>query len=563
MENKSFLENKAVAAIVLGGIYILVGRLGTLLALPPGYATAVFPASGIALAGVLCLGYRVWPGILFGSFFMNLWISIEGAQSFSLIRFLPAGIGIGLGAAGEAVAGAYLYRRLAESENPLSRTKSIVVLILFSAGLSSAISASMGATSLCLWKFAGWSDYFENWITWWLGDAIGILIVATTLLAVVHGHPESLSRFKSAEAVALLVLVCLVSQFMLGEWWGEIPEPVIFLIFPLLVLVAFRLGQIGAVAGILLVSGLALWRTVHGAGPFVGHENPNVSLLLLQTFLGVASAMTFILSASITENRDAQDARKRLETELKDHNAELERRVRERTEELERSNKDLAQFAYVASHDLQEPLRKIVSFADLMKGSVKEMDAKGWDCLGRIEAATRRMQDFIHDLLEYSRATVKTKPFAPADLGLIVKEVLVDLENQIRKTQGQVRVGHLPTLMVDKIQIQKVFQNLISNALKYHRAGTPPAVNVSGVYDKDAGYWEISVEDNGIGFDEKYADRIFKPFERLHGRSAYEGTGIGLAICEKIIARHHGKIAAKSVPGQGSTFTVALPDGRP
>ncbi|MBI4389067.1 MAG: MASE1 domain-containing protein, partial [Nitrospinae bacterium] len=512
--------------------------------------------------GVLCLGYRVWPGIFLGSFFMNLWISIEGAQSFSLIRFLPAGIGIGLGAAGEAIAGAYLYRRFADSENPLNRIKNVVALILFSAGLSSAISASMGTTSLCLWKFTDWNDYLENWITWWLGDAIGILLIAPSLLTAIHRHPASLAKFKTVEAVVLLVLVCLVSQFILGGWRGGIPEQVVFLIFPLLVLVAFRLRQIGAVAGILLISGFSLWRTIHGAGPFVSHENPNASLLLLQTFLGVASAMTFILTASITENQDAQDARDRLETELKNSNLELEKRVRERTEELERSNKDLEQFAYVASHDLQEPLRKIVAFGDLLKGSVKEMDPKGWDCLSRIESAARRMQIFIDDLLEYSRTATKSRPFAPADFGLIVKEVLVDLENQIKRTGGQVHVGDLPTLTVDKMQMQKVFQNLISNALKYHQEGIPPAVKVSGSHNEDTGHWEILVEDNGIGFDEKYAERIFKPFERLHGRSSYEGTGIGLAICEKIVARHHGKISAKSVPGQGSTFTVALPDGR-
>jgi PAS domain S-box-containing protein len=238
---------------------------------------------------------------------------------------------------------------------------------------------------------------------------------------------------------------------------------------------------------------------------------------------------------------------------------------------LEWSNRELQDFAFVASHDLQEPLRKIQAFGDQLKSKHTEtLGEEGRDYLERMQNAASRMQTLIQALLNYSRVTTKAEPFIPVDLKNVVQEVLIDLEMSIRGTGGDVEVGDLTSLEADPNQMRQLFQNLIGNALKFHRE--KPAVKVYGLpldqaelkeRSSGGGRYQIFVEDNGIGFDEKYLDRIFVPFQRLHGRGIYEGTGMGLAICRKIVERHGGTITAKSTPGKGSTFIVTLPMKQP
>jgi two-component system sensor kinase FixL len=226
--------------------------------------------------------------------------------------------------------------------------------------------------------------------------------------------------------------------------------------------------------------------------------------------------------------------------------------------ELQRSNSELQDFASVASHDLQEPLRKIQSFADELKRSVvNKIDADEQDMLDRIVSAGGRMRTLINDLLAFSRVTTMARPFVPVDLALIAKEVMSDLEVRLVDTKGRIEVHDLPTIDADPLQMRQLLQNLIGNGLKFHAPGVTPLITVT--CENGGPNYRLSVTDNGIGFDEKYVDRIFTVFQRLHGRREYEGTGIGLAICRKIAERHGGQIEAHSVPGAGSTFTVTLP----
>jgi light-regulated signal transduction histidine kinase (bacteriophytochrome) len=217
----------------------------------------------------------------------------------------------------------------------------------------------------------------------------------------------------------------------------------------------------------------------------------------------------------------------------------------------------------VASHDLQEPLRKISAFGDRLKGHCGEsLDEKGNDYLERMHKAASRMQTLIHDLLAYSRVTTRAQPFAPVSLRTVTQEVLSDLELRIEKSGARVEVGALPTIHADPLQMRQLLQNLLSNALKFQRPGTPPVIHVDGHVEgspANGSLCRLVVRDNGIGFDEKYLDRLFKPFQRLHGQSAYEGTGIGLAICKKIAERHGGSISVASAPGEGARFEVTLP----
>ncbi len=225
---------------------------------------------------------------------------------------------------------------------------------------------------------------------------------------------------------------------------------------------------------------------------------------------------------------------------------------------LEQSNRELEDFAHIASHDLQEPLRKIQAFGELLDSKhAATLPPQARDYIERMRSAAKRMQVLINDLLAFSRVATKAQPFIPVNLETVAREVAHDLELRTHEAGGHIDIGELPTIDADPLQMRQLLQNLAGNALKFQRADVPPVVTIGAAVDD--GTCRISVADNGIGFDEKYAERIFTMFERLHGRGKYEGTGIGLAICRRIAERHGGTIVAHSTPGEGSTFIVTLP----
>ena len=242
--------------------------------------------------------------------------------------------------------------------------------------------------------------------------------------------------------------------------------------------------------------------------------------------------------------------------------------------ELARSNAELEQFAYVASHDLQEPLRKIQAFGDRLKAKLDALGIQdGREFLERMHSASARMQRLINDLLTFSRVISKNQPFAPVDLKQVTKEVLSDLEVRIEQTKAHIDLGDLPTVEADPMQMRQLLQNLIGNALKFQPPNGKPQIEISAQlvrkpFNGEAAggteqeLCELTIKDNGIGFDEKYSEKIFAMFQRLHGRNEYEGTGVGLAVCRRIADRHGGTIAAKSKAGEGATFTVTLPLAR-
>ncbi len=236
---------------------------------------------------------------------------------------------------------------------------------------------------------------------------------------------------------------------------------------------------------------------------------------------------------------------------------------------LERSNQELEQFAYVASHDLQEPLNKIQLFGDrLVAKNRTKLDDTSQDYLKRMLKATDRMQTLIDNLLTLSQVATKGRPFVSTNLSKILEEVISDLETRLDSTNGKIEAGPLPTIEADPIQMHQLLQNIIGNGLKFHRQNVPPIIELSAklpikrpghkrIYG--GGYCQIIIKDNGIGFEKKYAGRIFQPFQRLHGHHTYEGTGMGLAICQRIVDRHAGQINVRSIPNEGSTFTITLP----
>jgi signal transduction histidine kinase len=548
-------------------VYFLTAKLGLMLDAVSGFATLVWPPTGIALAALLIYGYRLWPGITAAAFFVNF---ATGAP-------LLSAAGIAVGNTLEAVLGAALLQ-VAGFNPSLDRLRDVYGLAFWSALLSTAVSATLGVASLWAGQIIDVSKFVPTWKAWWVGDMLGALIMAPLLLTW-HTKPRvDFSLRRAAEMTAL------VSAFLAAISAGLENSTLIYLIFLPMLWSALRFGQRGAVTAVFGVSIAAIWTIARGWGPFSAREL-NESLFYSQLFMGIAALTSMTVAAIMTERLKA-------ETGLHDLNLKLEERVKERTAQLESANRELRSeisrrelteglvvkkqvelarskveleqlelFAHVTSHDLQEPLHKIITLGDiLLRQSAPGMDTQGRDMIQRMQSSAARMGQMIRQLRELSRISSEGRPFDWVNLQRALEEVLVDLEIRIKETGARVHVGPLPTVRGDKVQLQRVFQNLISNAIKFRRGGMAPEIQVTA-RDLEKDLAEISVQDNGIGFDQKYAEQIFKPFQRLHDANSYEGTGIGLTICQKIALRHGGKITARSVSGKGSVFALTLPRG--
>ena len=266
-----------------------------------------------------------------------------------------------------------------------------------------------------------------------------------------------------------------------------------------------------------------------------------------------------------TQLRQSHSELEKTNSDLLQLTLEMEDRVAERTaelaqanRELKRSNEELQHFAYVASHDLQEPLRKIASYTQLLeKRYGGQFDEKADKFIGYVTDGVQRMQTLINDLLAYSRVGTRGRPFEPTDCEEVFETAVSNLETAITETEARVTHDPLPTVMADGRQLVQAFQNLIANGIKFRRE-EPPQIHVTAKQEENE--WVFSIRDNGIGIDEQYAERIFVIFQRLHTRTEYAGTGIGLAICKKIVERHGGRIWLESNVGEGTAFYFTIPE---
>lgn len=267
---------------------------------------------------------------------------------------------------------------------------------------------------------------------------------------------------------------------------------------------------------------------------------------------------------------------KNLENEIKErkaseeHAKQLNRQLLENISLLEAANKDLDRFAFMASHDLQEPLRKIRTFSDRLYLKYKEvLDQEGKSNIARIQKASERMQLLINDILTFSKLSVEDGLFVESDLNKLITDVLTDMEEEVTQKNAKISVEKLPSMFVNPGLIRPLFHNLISNALKYSKKNMDPVITIhseispslyeNGNKEPSSKYCRIFIQDNGIGFDQKYSEQIFGMFKRLHLTTEFEGTGIGLALCKKIVEKHSGYISARSKINEGSTFIISLP----
>jgi len=517
-----------VVLLGLAVVYFLAGKLGLSLAFVNRSVSSVWPPSGISVAAILLLGYRVWPGIFLGAFLVNI------TTAGSVITCL----GISTGNTLEAVTGAWLVSRFANGCYAFRKPRDVVKFAVLAGGLSTTVSAAIGVVSLAATGYAHWADYERTWITWWLGDAMGVILVTPPLILWASDWNLQRKPRKAIEALLLLLSLVLVSAVVFGWWSKGRNYPLEFLCIPVLLWAAFRFGPRETALVSLILSCVAIGGTLAGFGPFI-QRSPTTSLLLLQLYTGIIALMAIAVAAVVADRRQA---------EL--HLLETER-------QLSRYNADLEHFAYAASHDLQEPLRNITLFTQLMAAQHgKQLGSEALAFMSYIVGGVERMNATIEGLLRYTRlGGADVIRFEPVSMNDVLKRAQENLGTAIADNGAEVSCDRLPIVTGDQEQLVRLLQNLIGNAIKYRSQAAPLISVVAHRNDQD---WIFSVSDNVIGIDPKYREQIFELFERLHG-SHTSGVGIGLAISKRIVELHRGRIWVESQPGAGSTFKFTIP----
>lgn len=536
--------------VLVAVAYYLAARVGLQLQLPRTNSSPVWPPSGIGFAVVLLWGNRVWPGIAVGAFLANLHTLPETSAG------IATSVGICVGNTLELVIGAFLLRRLVAANNPFERASDVFRFAAVAAACS-AIASTNGTAQLWFWKIlpAGVS-HFDVWLTWWLGDTAGILILAPVIYSWVRTEWRTWSRARRFEAAFALNVLVAVSLVLLGGWFS-LAAPLAFLILPGLLGIAFRYGQRESSTAAALVAGLAICNTIQGIGPFV-RPDLNDSLLLLQVFVCTIAMTAVTLAAAVLE-------RNRSEDELRTLNLTLEQRVTERTAELRlantelaRSNQELDDFAYITSHDLKEPLRGIANYSNfVIEDSGDKLDDDGRAKLLTIRRLCEHMETLLSSLLHFSRVGRTELAVRDTDLNVVLAEILESLQVRLKELAVEVRIPQpLPTLCCDRVRVGEVFRNLITNAMKYN---DKPQKWLEIGYRREQGCVSLFVKDNGIGIPVQHRESIFRIFKRLHGRDKFGGgTGAGLTIAKKIVERHGGRIWVESTVGEGTTFHFTL-----
>jgi signal transduction histidine kinase/uncharacterized MnhB-related membrane protein len=569
--------------LLLAGValaYLAAARFGLSLAFGTKQVTAVWPPTGLALAVLLAGGRGLWPGVALGAFAANALAD----EPLTAAAWIAAGNTL------EAVVGAALLRRVEGFELSLGRAVDVLALALLGAGLSCAVSATLGVLALVAHGLVPAAAALPVWRVWWVGDALGDLVFAPFLLTALAGGRPGWRGRRLLELGVLLAGLAAASWLvfaseLLGAAQGFQAE---YAAFPFLIWAALRFGQREVAGASMLVSGVALWGALHQRGPFsAGTQDQR--LLLLDVFIAVTSLTALLMGAVSSERRRSAEG-------LRAANEQLERRVEERTRalaqtndqlvaanqvlaqrtrELATKNEEVEAFVYIVSHDLRAPLVNLMGFAkelDLacaqlgreLEGvpagirarvrPILEEDLPG--ALRFIRASATRFQKLIEALLALSRTGREPYRSEPIDMDRLVGGVVEASQIAIRAAGATVTVGPLPAATGDATALSQVFANLLGNALKYLQPGRPGLVEIGGRAEgAQVHYW---VRDNGAGIPESARPRLFQVFQRFHPKLA-EGEGMGLAIVKRVVERHGGAVTAQSAPGGGTTFHFSLP----
>jgi signal transduction histidine kinase len=500
------------------GVYFVVAKVALAVAIPPGYATAVWPSSGIALAALLLGGSRLWPGVWIGA----------AAANFTIHFSPPVACAIATGNTLEALLAVWLMQRYVGRQGRLDRGEDVVRFVGFTIA-ACAVAATVASVTLGAAGYMAWPDFGYHWWTWWQGDVAGVIIFTPLVLSWTRPQHAGWNADRGAELVIFAILLLLAASASFAWPYGS-SLPFFFLLLPFMIWAAFRFTQTEVTTATALVCGIAVWQTVAGRGPFAT-ENTNLSLLLLQAFMSTIAVMGLVLSAVLDERR--RDA-----------------------ERLRQAHDELEQFVYVAAHDLQEPLRSVLNFADMLGRRRDRLDADSREYLGFIESGVNRMRRILQDLLAFSQVDRRAGEPAAVDCEQALDATLQGLKAALDESGAVVSRDRLPIVTGVGTLLELVFQNLIGNAIKF-RSERPLRIHVSA--RRDGAAWVFSVRDNGIGIAPRHFATVFEMFQRLHGDERYPGTGMGLTLSRKIVERHGGRVWLESEEGAGTTFYFTIP----
>jgi len=515
-------------------VYFVAGKLGLQLALLNASASAVWPPSGIALAALLFLGYRVWPAIFLGAFLVNL--TTAGSA--------PTSLGIAAGNTLEALAGAWLVYHFAGGTRVFDRAQGVFKFAL-ATGLSTLISPTLGLTSLALDRYADWTRYGEVWMTWWLGDLAGDLVVAPLVLLWCLQPRWRFDRESTGEIGALFLLLVLLAETVFGGWFPIFARnyPIAFICGPIIIWIAFRFAQRETATGIFVLSAIALWGTLHGHGPFV-MESGNQSLLILQGWAGVLTLTSMTLAAAMAERRRAEAV------------------IEEQKSVVEAANRTKDNFLAMLSHELRTPLTPVIAALDALKSEPLE-SSETREALAMIRRNIDLESQLIDDLLDLTRITSDKLQLQlePLDAHQAITNVLemcgVELNGkQLHLTLDLRAEDH--HVAADAPKFQQIIWNLLKNAIKF--TDEKGAITISSS-NQGPERLTIRVTDTGIGIEPEMMGRIFNRFEQgdRSFQRRFGGLGLGLTISKSLAEAHGGTLWAESAGrDHGTTFLLKM-----
>ena len=521
---------------VVAAAYVAAARVGLALDAVSGFAALVWPASGIALAALILGGNKLWPAVAIGAFAANY-----GAGAPAL-----AAIGIAIGNTSAALAGAILLRRVRGFDPALERIRDVVALIFLAAAISPLVSATVGVGVLLLADLTPAAEFWRAWRAWWIGDAIGDLVVAPLIFVWATWRPRRVEPARIVEGAGLGLVVVIASIFIFGgfDFGGGFFRVREYMLFPPLIWAALRFGVRGSVTSAAVVMIVAVIRTSFGYGPFI-ETGLHDSLLALQTFMGVAGATFLFLGASISERRrSASDLVVARET-------------------AEAANRAKAGFLAAVSHELRTPLNAITGYIDVLELELDgPLTERQRSVLSRISQSQRHLVLLIEDVLGFAQVEAGRLSFALQPV--IVADALSSVEPivgaEMKKKGLTLRIDASdPGLIVraDPDKLRQILLNLVTNSMKF----TKPPGEITLSAEADGQNVRISVIDTGIGIQDDQLRRVFDPFYQIDQGATrkYPGLGLGLSIVRDIVLAMHGQVDIQSVVGSGTTVSVVLP----
>jgi signal transduction histidine kinase len=522
------------AAAVLALVYFVAGKLALKLAFLHASASPVWPPTGIALAALLLLGYRAWPAIFIGAFLVNA----------TTVGSIATSLGIATGNTLEALCGAWLVNHFAGGLHVFDRPQN-VFKFAGAAILSTIVSPTFGLTSLALGGFADWANYGTIWMTWWLGDFAGALVVAALILLWSTAPPRRWTRRDAVEVGVLLFLLFAVTEAVFGGWISVSARnyPISFICGPIVIWTAFRFTQRETATGIFLLSAIAIWGTLHGFGPF-SMQTENQSLITLQAWTAVLTITAMALSSAMAEHRRAQ--------------ATLE----QQKSAVEAANRTKDNFLAMLTHELRTPLTPVLAALDMLERE----PGSSQDAKSALAMARRNVElegQLIDDLLDLTRIA-KHKLQLKFD-SLDAHETIANVA-EICRAEADARQLHLQLhlragahyVSADTAKFQQIIWNLLKNAIKFTPAHGDITISST---NPEPQLLAIGVRDTGVGIDSEIMELIFNPFEQGERsfQQRYGGLGLGLAISKSLAQAHGGTLTAKSEGrDRGSTFVLSM-----